>query len=145
MSDKFDVLIVGFGRNYAPLITDSLVTLLNERGLVMPCDPQLAYSEDVDLEAFAKQLDILVSVMFRESFKDRYEARIERYNRRQPRKSCTLLEWNRKIRWQPRFFSAPSRKQHFSQSRLRLSQVLSSGHRIPGRLRRDSSRGLLSL
>ena len=139
------VIVLGFGHHLAPLVSDSLTQMLSERGVVVPINPQLALEEEIDFKALTKQLDNILSVLFRESFRDRYEARIERYQRRQPRKSCNLFEWNRKIKWQPRFFSGPSRKSHFSQSRLRLSQVLSSGHRIPGRLRRDSSRGLLSL
>ena len=144
MSDKFDVIVVGCG--HMPLIGTSLSRVLNENRLVIPYDPNLMYSEEpIDWEALTKQLDTLIAVAFRRSFRERHEGRIERYQRRQPRRPRTLFEWNRKIKWQPRFFSAPSRKQHFSQSRLRLSQVLSLAHPTIGRLHRVSSRGLLSL
>lgn len=140
MSDKkFDVIVVGAGLSHRPLIGNAMATLLTERGLVMPADPQLAYSEDVDWKSLTSQLDTIIHVLFRQSFKARHEGRIERYNRRQPRNGRIPLEWNRKIKWQPRFFSAPSRKSHFSQSRLRLSQVQSLGRCTDARLRKACS------
>lgn len=132
MSDKFDVIVVGCG--HTPLIGSCLSRVLNEHRLVVPYDPQMMYSEEpIDWEALTKQLDNMISVAFRQSFRERYQGRIERYQRRQPRWPRTFLEWNRKHKWQPRFFSAPSRKQHFSQSQLRLSQVQLLGRPTIGR------------
>ena len=143
MCDNKRILIVGFGHS-APLVSDAIAAMLSERGVVMPVDPQLRLSEDFDYKAAMTQLDAVIKTLFRESFREEYKDRIDRYQRKWPRRGCTLLPWNRKIKWQPRFFSGPSRRLHFSQSQLRLSQVLSWRQPMPGRLRRDSSRGLQS-
>ncbi|MND90860.1 hypothetical protein D3C80_829560 [compost metagenome] len=75
----------------------------------------------------------------RASFRVRHEGRIARLQRKEPRNGSIYLEWNRKLKWQPRFFSAPSRKQHFSQSRLRLSQVQLLGRSTTQRLHKACS------
>lgn len=92
-----------------------------------------------DCEELRKEVEeahqrILNQKFPRASFRRQYEGRIARQQRKEPRNGSIYLEWNRKLKWQPRFFSAPSRKSHFSQSRLRLSQVQSLGRSTTSRL-----------
>lgn len=72
----------------------------------------------------SKELDRQLNILTRQPFRLTYKDRIERYNRVWPRNGCPMLTWNRDRKWLPRFYATP-RKSYFSQSQLRLSQVLS--------------------
>lgn len=80
-----------------------------------PFDHVLPTAEAVNRQLFA---------LSRQPFHKRYEDRIDRYNRVWPRHGCPMLTWNRDLKWLPRFYASP-RKFYFSQSQLRLSQVMS--------------------
>lgn len=96
-------------------------------------------SEELRKEVEEARQRLLNQKFPRASFRRQYEGRIARQQRKEPRNGSTYLEWNRKLKWQPRFFSAPSRKSHFSQSRLRLSQVQSLGRSTAARLHKACS------
>ncbi|MNB85827.1 hypothetical protein D3C75_327480 [compost metagenome] len=134
------IAVLGIG-SCGSQISQHLTDLLMGKGY--ECHP-LDVDQLEDYEITMRELELSIAVAFRQSFREAYKERIDRYQRKWPRRGCTLLPWNRKVKWQPRFFSGPSRRLHFSQSQLRLSQVLSWRQPLPGRLRRDSSRGLLS-
>lgn len=79
------------------------------------------------LDVFAPaphELERLICISIRRSFRDVYSDRIDRHNRVWPRVSAPILQWHRKVKWLPRLHDA-SRRSYFSQSQLRQSQVLS--------------------
>lgn len=71
-----------------------------------------------------QELTRVLNVIERQPFRVKYKDRIDRHNRVWPRNGCPMLTWNRDRKWLPRFYASP-RKFFFSQSQLRLSQVMS--------------------
>lgn len=90
-----------------------------------PEDPYAYGKSPLDMFCSKQAIDLHLTVINRQSFRKANKDRIDRYNRVWPRHGAPMLLWNRKLKWLPRFFSRPSRRLYFSQSQLRLSQVMS--------------------
>lgn len=123
---------IGFVRDAIdPVLLEEIQTRMVERFGTesiefIELETQYGYGK-CPLDIFAPtphEIQSLLLAAIRQPFYHMYADRIDRYNRVWPRLGCPMLQWNRKGKWLPRHYDT-SRRQYFSQSQLRQSQVLS--------------------